>query len=126
MGDMWDLQGWYTEWEMNGRYVGLTGVVYRVEDEWEVCGTYRDGIQNGRYVQHPTSEAICNEIVLTMETGDVKSLNVCHFAGRFFGRIFGFKCGWKEAHFRFRIFRAHREPFFRRLCTAISAILKLE
>ena len=44
MGDMWDLQGWYTEWEMNGRYVGLTGVVYR------------------------TSEAICNESVLTMET----------------------------------------------------------
>ena len=48
MGDMWDLQGWYTEWEMNGRYVGLTGVVYRMGDEWEICGTCRGGIQNGR------------------------------------------------------------------------------
>ena len=45
---MWDLQEWYAEWEMSGRYVGLTGVVYRMGDEWEICGTYRGGIQNGR------------------------------------------------------------------------------
>ena len=45
---MWDLQGWYTEWEMNGRYVGLIGVVYRMGDEREICGTCRGGTQNGR------------------------------------------------------------------------------
>ena len=45
---MWDLQEWYAEWEMSGRYVGLTGVVCRMGDEWEICGTYRGGIQNGR------------------------------------------------------------------------------
>ena len=48
MGDMWDFQGWYVEWEMSGRYVGLTGVVNRMGDEWEICGTYRSGVQNGR------------------------------------------------------------------------------
>ena len=36
--------------EMNGRYVGLTGVVYTMEDEWEICRIYRGGIQNGRNV----------------------------------------------------------------------------
>ena len=65
---MWDLQVWYAEWEMSGRYEGLTGVVNRMGDEWEICGryvgligvvcrmgdkweicgTYRCGIQNGR------------------------------------------------------------------------------
>ena len=48
MGDMWQLQGWYTEWEMNGRYVAVTGVVYRMGDEWEICGSYRGGIKKGR------------------------------------------------------------------------------
>ena len=33
-------------------------------DMWDFQGCYT----NGRYVQHPTSEAICNEMILTMET----------------------------------------------------------
>ena len=45
---MQELQVWYTEWEMNGIYVGVTSVVYRMGGEWEVCGSYRYGIQNGR------------------------------------------------------------------------------
>ena len=45
---MWELQVWYTEWEVNGRYVGVTGVVYRMGDEWNICGSYKCGIQNGR------------------------------------------------------------------------------
>ena len=32
---MWELQGWHTEWEMKGRYVGVTGVVYIMGDGWE-------------------------------------------------------------------------------------------
>ena len=45
---MWDLQAMNTEWEMNGIYVGVTGVVYRMGDEWDISGSYRCGIQNGR------------------------------------------------------------------------------
>ena len=45
---MWELQGWYTEWEMSGRYVGLTKVVNRMGDEREIRGSYRGGKQNGR------------------------------------------------------------------------------
>ena len=43
-----ELQVWYSEWEMNGIYVGVTGVVYRMGDEREIYGSYRCGIQSGR------------------------------------------------------------------------------
>ena len=96
-------------------------------DEWEICGTNRGGIQNGRYVQHPTSEAICNVIFLTMETGDVKSLNVCHFASRFF---WGFLASNVDVRKRISDFelsvRIENHSFAVYLRTTISAILKLE
>ena len=38
MGYMWELQAWYTEWEMKGRYVGVSGVVYKMEDEGRYVG----------------------------------------------------------------------------------------
>ena len=36
---------------MKGRYVGVTGMVYRMGDEWEICGSYRCGIHNGRCLE---------------------------------------------------------------------------
>ena len=28
--------------------MGVTGVVYKMEDKWEICGSYRCGKHNGR------------------------------------------------------------------------------
>ena len=38
MGDMGESQAWNTAWEMNGRYVGVTDMVYIMGDEWETMG----------------------------------------------------------------------------------------
>ena len=54
---------WYREWEMNGKYVGVTGVVYIMGDVWKICGSYRCSIQKSAYIllfssPHATSKAL--------------------------------------------------------------------